>query len=101
MKNGKAAGIDKIVPELIKALDVSTLEIIVHILTRFDRGFFFNRKLWGGGMRPPSNHNFVIITQMIMKFGTAVKLDVLYTMVTKQFVMSLPLHLYDVNLYFS
>ena len=32
MKNGKAAGIDKIVLELIKALNVSTLKIIVHIL---------------------------------------------------------------------
>ena len=41
MKNGKAAGIDKIVPELIKALDVSTLEIIVHILNSIlDSGIF-------------------------------------------------------------
>ena len=31
MKNGKAAGINKIVPELIQVLDVSTLEVIVHI----------------------------------------------------------------------
>ena len=41
MKNGKAAGIDKIVPELIKALDLSTLEIIVHILNSIlDSGIF-------------------------------------------------------------
>ena len=41
MKNGKAAGIDKIVPELIKALDVSTLEIIVHISNSIlDSGIF-------------------------------------------------------------
>ena len=41
MKNGKAAGIDKIVSELIKALDVSTLEIIVHILNSIlDSGIF-------------------------------------------------------------
>ena len=39
----------------------------------------------GGGMRPPC-HNFVIIALMIIKFGTAVKLDVFYTMVTKKFV---------------
>ena len=39
-------------------------------------------------MRPP-NHNFVVIAPMIMKFGTAVKLDVFYTMVTKRIVTSL------------
>ena len=33
-------------------------------------------------MRLP-HHNFVVIAQMIMKFGTGVKLDVFYTMVTK------------------
>ena len=36
----------------------------------------------GGGMRV-SHHNFVGVTPMIMKFGTGVKLDVFYTMVTK------------------
>ena len=36
----------------------------------------------GGGMRAP-HHNFVVIAPMIMKFGTGVKLDVFYTMVTK------------------
>ena len=33
---------------------------------------------------------------MIMKFGTGIKLDVFYTMVTKTFVTSLLLHNYDV-----
>ena len=33
-------------------------------------------------MRGP-HHNFVVIAQIIMKFGTGVKLDVFYTMVTK------------------
>ena len=33
-------------------------------------------------MKAPQ-HNFVVIPLMIMKFGTGVKLDVLYTMVTK------------------
>ena len=33
-------------------------------------------------MRAP-HHNFVVIAPMIMKFGTGVKLDVFYTMVTK------------------
>ena len=51
-------------------------------LTLFDR-LFLNRQLWrGGGMRVP-HHNFVVIAPMIMKFGTVVKLDVFYTMVTK------------------
>ena len=36
----------------------------------------------GGGMRAP-HHNFAVIAPMIMKFGTGVKLDVFYTMVTK------------------
>ena len=33
-------------------------------------------------MRAP-RHNFVVIVPMIMKFGTGVKSDVFYTMVTK------------------
>ena len=36
----------------------------------------------GGGMMVP-HHNFVVIAPMIMKFGTDIKLDVFYTMVTK------------------
>ena len=36
----------------------------------------------GGGMRAP-HHNLVVIAPMIMKFGTDVKLDVFYTMATK------------------
>ena len=58
-------------------------------------GFFLNRQSWGGGMRAP-HHNFVVIAPMIMKFGTYVKLDVFYTMVTKKFVTSLLLRHYDV-----
>ena len=46
-------------------------------------------------MRAP-HHNFVVIAPMIMKFGTCVKLDVFYTMVTKKFVTSLLLRHYDV-----
>ena len=30
-----------------------------------------------------NHHNFVVVAPMIMKFGTAVKLDVLYTLVEK------------------
>ena len=37
----------------------------------------------GGGARGPLHHNFVVIAPMIMKFDTGVKLDVFYTMVTK------------------
>ena len=36
----------------------------------------------GGGMSVP-HHNFVVIAPMIMEFGKCVKLDVFYTMVTK------------------
>ena len=49
-------------------------------------------------MRAP-HHNFVVIAPMIMKFGTGVKLDVFYTMVTEKFATSLLLRHYD--LYFS
>ena len=37
----------------------------------------------GGGHEGHPHHNFVVIALMIMKFGTDVKLDVFYTMVTK------------------
>ena len=43
-----------------------------------------------------AHHNFVVIVPMIMKFGTGIKLDVFYTMVTKKFVTSLLLRNYDV-----
>ena len=46
-------------------------------------------------MRAP-HHNFVVIAPIIMKFGTGVKLDVFYTVVTKKFVTSLLLRHYDV-----
>ena len=42
------------------------------------------------------HHNFVVIALMIMKFGTGIKLDVFYTMVTKNFLTSLLLHNHDV-----
>ena len=37
----------------------------------------------GGGGGHEDHHNFVVIVLMIMKFGTGVKLDVFYSMVTK------------------
>ena len=44
----------------------------------------FEPSVKGGGARgPPPNHNFVVIAPVIMKFGTGVKLEVFYTMVTK------------------
>ena len=46
-------------------------------------------------MRAP-HHDCVVIALMIMKFETGVKLDVFYTMVTKEFVTSLLLRHYDV-----
>ena len=49
-----------------------------------------------GGHEGPPHHNFVVIAPMIMKFGTGVRLDVFYTMVTK-IVTSLLLCHYDVT----
>ena len=46
----------------------------------FDMGFF--EPLVMGGYDTP-HHNFVVIAPMIMKFGTDMKLDVFYTMTTK------------------
>ena len=49
----------------------------------------------GGGIRAP-HQNFVVIAPMVIRFGTGVKLDVLYIMVTKQFVTLQLLRHYDV-----
>ena len=57
--------------------------------------FFEPSVMRAGAMRAP-HHNFIVITPMIMKFGTGVKLDVFYTMETKMFVTSLLLRHYDV-----
>ena len=46
-------------------------------------------------MRAP-HHNFAVVVPIIMKFGTSVKLDVYYTVITKNFVTSLLLRHYDV-----
>ena len=43
-----------------------------------------------------THHNFVGIVSMIIKFGTDIKLDVFYTMITQKFVTSLLLRNYDV-----
>ena len=59
-------------------------------------GFFEPSVMGGGGRHEVPHHNSVIIALMIMKFGTGVKLDVFYTMVTRKFVMSLLLRYYDV-----
>ena len=42
------------------------------------------------------HHNFVVITPMIIKFGTGNKFDVFYTMITRNFVTSILLRNYDV-----
>ena len=63
-------------------------------LTLFDMGFFEPSVMEGGHEGP--HHNFVVITLMMMKFGTDVKLDAFYTMVTKQFETSRLLRHYDV-----
>ena len=43
---------------------------------------FFEPSVMGEGHEGP-HHNFVVVALMIMKFGTGVKLDVFYTVVTK------------------
>ena len=45
----------------------------------------------GGG-----HHKFNVVAAMVMKFSTGVKLDVFYTMVTKEFVTLLLFHHHDV-----
>ena len=47
-------------------------------------------------MSSPPHNNFVFIALIIMKFGTGIKLDAFYRMVTKKFVTSLLLCNYDV-----
>ena len=54
--------------------------------TLFNMGFFEPSVM--GGHEPP-HHNFVVIAQMILKFGTDIKLHVFYTMVTFKVVTSL------------
>ena len=56
-------------------------------------GFFEPSVIRGGGR---GNHNFAVAAPMIMKFGTDIKLDVFYTMVTKKIATSLLLRNYDV-----
>ena len=58
---------------------------------------FLNHQSWGGGSMTFPHHNFVVISPMIMKFGTAMKLDIFYTMVPKKYTMSLLLHNYDIT----
>ena len=56
---------------------------------------FFEPSVMGEGHKGPPHYNFVVIAPMIMKFGTGIKLDVIYTTVTKNFVTSLLLRNYD------
>ena len=53
------------------------------VLTLFDIGCFEPSVMGEGGHEGP-HHKFVVIVPMIMKFGTDIKLDVFYTMVTKR-----------------
>ena len=64
-------------------------------LTLFDMGLFEPSVMEGGISPPPPHHNLLVIAPIIVKFGTGVKLDVFYTMVTK-IVTSLLLRHYDV-----
>ena len=69
-----------------KTLDNSTdkLNPIWHEL-------FLNCQLW-----EEPHHNFIVVAAMVMKFSTGVKLDVFYTMLTKEFVTLLLFRYYDV-----
>ena len=53
---------------------------------------FFEPSVMGAG----PHHNFNVVAAMVMKCSTDVKLDVFYTMVTKEFVTLLLLRYYDV-----
>ena len=67
-------------------------------------GLFWTVSHGGGGghegMRA-AYHNFVVIAAMIMKFGTGIKLDVLYTMVKKVYDAIIITQVWRQNLYFS
>ena len=60
-------------------------------LTLFDMCFFEPSVMRGrgGGRHEAPHDNFVVIAPMIMKFGTDIKLDVFYTMVTKSLLLLL------------
>ena len=51
--------------------------------------FFEPSALGEGGEQDDPHHNFAVIAPIIMKFGTGMKLDVFYTVMTTEFVMSL------------
>ena len=55
----------------------------------------FEPTVMGRGGHEGPHHNFVVIALMIMKFGTDIKLDVVYTVATNKFVTSLLLRNYD------
>ena len=57
---------------------------------------FFEPFVMEGGHDDLPHHNFVVIAPMIMKFGTVMKPDVFYTVITKMFLKSLQLRNYDV-----
>ena len=56
----------------------------------------FQPSIMGGGGHEAPIITLLLVAPMIMKFGTAIKLDVFHTMVTKKFVTSLLLRNYDV-----
>ena len=57
--------------------------------------FFFEPSVMERGHKA-LHQNFVVIAPVIRKFGTGIKLDVFYTMVTIRFMTSLLLCNYDV-----
>ena len=62
-------------------------------LTLFDMTIFSTVSHGERGNSPPPpyhhHHNFVVTAPMIMEFGTVIKPDAFYIMITKKFVMSL------------
>ena len=57
---------------------------------------FLEQSVMGKGESASPHHDFVVSAPMVMKFGTGIKRDVFYTMITKTFVTSLLLRNYDV-----
>ena len=58
-------------------------------------GLFEPSVMGGGGLMVP-HHNFAVIAPMIMKFGTGMKREEFYTLLSKKFGKLLLLGNYDV-----
>ena len=58
---------------------------------------FFEPSIIRGSEGANPHHNYVVMALMVLKFGTGIKLDILYTMVAKTFLTSVLLRNYDIT----